>query len=246
MLQQELSKDAASSRTTSTSVTASSVAERGAAVEKRELAEHRRRVDRLERALVARQPHADRALGQQVQRAVLLAGLHERDAGPISRTSAWEKIVAQSIAVASGRNSRSAGVLVGLLGEDDRNGPGVIEMLTRTAGLGSAAGTSSGTVAAGRSAQTLSRALASADLELLDGLEVVRRRRSAARASSRREQLVRRALGHALDARGGVGGVADRRVLEAAPRRRCHITRPVFRPMPILKRRRGPARASTR
>ena len=72
---------ATSSRTTSTSVTASSVAERGQAVEERELAEHRRRVDRLERALVARQPHADGAFGQQVERAVLLAGLHERESG---------------------------------------------------------------------------------------------------------------------------------------------------------------------
>ena len=50
------------------------------AVEERQLAEHRRRVDRLERALVARQPHADGALGQQVQRAVVLAGLDEREA----------------------------------------------------------------------------------------------------------------------------------------------------------------------
>ena len=80
-----------------------------AAVEERELAEHRRRVDRLERALVARQPHADRALGQQVERAVV-ARPPARAPGPAPtwRTSACENTVAQSDAVASGRNSRSA------------------------------------------------------------------------------------------------------------------------------------------
>src|SRR4051794_412014 len=48
-----------------------------AAVEEGELPEHRGCVDRLERALVARQAYAHRPLGQQVERAVALARLDE-------------------------------------------------------------------------------------------------------------------------------------------------------------------------
>ena len=56
-----------------------------AAVEERQLSHHRRRLDRLERRLLARDPHGQRAVDQQVQRAVDLAGLHEREPGRTPR-----------------------------------------------------------------------------------------------------------------------------------------------------------------
>ena len=74
-------KASASIRTTCTSVTASSVAERGLPSKNASSPDDRRRVDRLERRLLARDPHGQRAVDQQVQRAVDLAGLHEREPG---------------------------------------------------------------------------------------------------------------------------------------------------------------------
>ena len=53
----------------------------GQAVEERELADDGGRLDRLEWAVAARQPHAQRALGDQVEPAVLLARLQHGEPG---------------------------------------------------------------------------------------------------------------------------------------------------------------------